>query len=148
MIVDDEELLLTMSDMVLSSFGYRVLTAENGRAALDIMQHMPRPHLVVVDCGVPGIDGYSVCQQLKSSPDTAAIPVIILQREADGRRQALAAEIGYAEARMAEIRALAEAKINVEMINTSEVRVNVVVDGNAGERGLAALQTAFEDTLR
>jgi aspartate kinase len=45
-------------------------------------------------------------------------------------------------------KALAEAGINVEMINTSEVRVNVVVDGAAGERGLAALQKAFADTLR
>ncbi len=45
-------------------------------------------------------------------------------------------------------RALAEAGINVEMINTSEVRVNVVVDGTAGEKGLAQLQKAFADVLR
>lgn len=45
-------------------------------------------------------------------------------------------------------RALAEAGINVEMINTSEVRVNVVVDGAAGEKGLAQLQKAFADVLR
>lgn len=42
-------------------------------------------------------------------------------------------------------RALAEAGINVEMINTSEVRVNVVVDGAAGERGLHVLEQAFAD---
>jgi len=45
-------------------------------------------------------------------------------------------------------RALAEAGINVEMINTSEVRVNVVVDGAAGEKGLTQLQKAFADVLR
>ncbi len=45
-------------------------------------------------------------------------------------------------------RALAEAGINVEMINTSEVRVNVVVDGAKGAAALAALQKAFADTLR
>jgi aspartate kinase len=45
-------------------------------------------------------------------------------------------------------KALAEASINVEMINTSEVRVNVVVDGPAGERGLKQLQLAFADVLR
>jgi aspartate kinase len=45
-------------------------------------------------------------------------------------------------------RALAEAGINVEMINTSEVRVNVVVDGEKGERGLKQLQQAFADVLR
>jgi hypothetical protein len=45
-------------------------------------------------------------------------------------------------------RALAEAGINLEMINTSEVRVNVVVDGLAGEEGLTRLQTAFADVLK
>lgn len=45
-------------------------------------------------------------------------------------------------------KALAEAGINVEMINTSEVRVNVVVEGAAGERGLKQLQAAFADVLR
>ncbi len=45
-------------------------------------------------------------------------------------------------------RALAEANINVQMINTSEVRVNVVVDGNQGEQALARLQDAFADVIR
>ena len=45
-------------------------------------------------------------------------------------------------------RSLAEAGINVEMINTSEVRVNVVVDGDKGQQGLACLQKAFADTQR
>jgi aspartate kinase len=45
-------------------------------------------------------------------------------------------------------KALAEAGINLEMINTSEVRVNVVVDGAAGEKGLQQLQAAFADVLR
>ena len=42
-------------------------------------------------------------------------------------------------------RSLAEAGINVEMINTSEVRVNVVIDGEKGPAGLACLQRAFAD---
>ncbi len=45
-------------------------------------------------------------------------------------------------------RALAEAGINLEMINTSEVRVNVVVEGLAGEKGLKQLQAAFADVMR
>jgi aspartate kinase len=45
-------------------------------------------------------------------------------------------------------RALAEAGINVEMINTSEVRVNVVVNGDQGQLGLKQLQAAFADVLR
>lgn len=44
-------------------------------------------------------------------------------------------------------RALAKAGINVAMINTSEVRVNVVVDAAAGEAGLACLKQAFDDVI-
>jgi len=43
--------------------------------------------------------------------------------------------------------ALAMASINVQMINTSELRVNVVVDGKDGDRGLEALQRKFADSL-
>jgi len=45
-------------------------------------------------------------------------------------------------------RALAAEDINVQMINTSEVRVNVVVDGSSGTRGLNSLQAAFADVSR
>jgi aspartate kinase len=44
--------------------------------------------------------------------------------------------------------ALANEEINVEMINTSEVQVNVVVAGTAGQRGLALLKETFADTMR
>ncbi|MHB0959045.1 MAG: aspartate kinase [Pirellulaceae bacterium] len=44
-------------------------------------------------------------------------------------------------------RALAQQRINVDMISTSEVRVNVVVDGKFGDLGLRQLQQAFEDAL-
>jgi len=45
-------------------------------------------------------------------------------------------------------RSLADAGINVEMINTSEVRVNVVVEGAVGREGLKCLQQAFADAQR
>ncbi len=45
-------------------------------------------------------------------------------------------------------RALSEAGINLELISTSEVRVNVLVDGSQGKKALERLQTAFADVLR
>jgi aspartate kinase len=44
-------------------------------------------------------------------------------------------------------RALSQAGINVELVSTSEVKVNVVVQGDQGKAGLAALQAAFADVL-
>jgi putative two-component system response regulator len=85
LIVDEAtDQLIQMNAMLEDQ--YEVRLANSGRAALDIMQHVPRPHLVVVDAQLPQVDGYSVCQQLKSSPDTAEIPVIFLQRAVDEQR--------------------------------------------------------------
>jgi aspartate kinase len=76
------------------------------------------------------------CKQVTSSP-------IISKLSVSG--VGLRTHVGVA-IRM--FKALSDAGVNVEMINTSEVRVNVVVDGAAGEKGLAQLQTAFADVLR
>jgi aspartate kinase len=45
-------------------------------------------------------------------------------------------------------RSLAEAGVNIDMVNTSEVRVNVVVEGRQGDKALQRLQAAFADVLR
>ncbi|MCH2123769.1 MAG: aspartate kinase [Pirellulaceae bacterium] len=45
-------------------------------------------------------------------------------------------------------RSLSQAGINVDLINTSEVRVNIIVEGIHSQKALACLQTAFEDVLR
>ena len=51
----------------------------------------------------------------------------------------------HTEVAIRAFRCLAEGGINVDMINTSEVRVNVVVEGHHGQKALAALQQAFAD---
>ncbi len=67
LIVDDEDLLLTMSEMVLTSFGYRVLTAANGRAALDIIERSDsHVDLVVTDLIMPHMDGHQLIQHLQN----------------------------------------------------------------------------------
>src|SRR5207237_9937078 len=77
-----------------------------------------------------------VCKQVTSSPKISKLSVSGVS---------LRTHVGVA-IRM--FKALSDAGVNVEMINTSEVRVNVVLDGAAGEKGLAQLQAAFADVLR
>ena len=75
LIVDDEELLLTMSEMVLTSFGYRVLTAANGQQAMEVIEH-PDSHvdLVVTDLVMPHMDGHQLIQRLHAVvPDMRVI---------------------------------------------------------------------------
>jgi len=70
LIVDDEDLLLTMGQTVLSSFGYRVLTATSGQKALEILSQAP-VDLVVTDMVMPAMSGRELVEhihQLKSSP--------------------------------------------------------------------------------
>lgn len=76
LIVDDEELLLTMGDMVLSSFGYHVMTAGNGRQALDLLEQEDAKDidLVVTDLVMPHMDGYELIESLKTDkPDLKII---------------------------------------------------------------------------
>lgn len=76
LIVDDEELLRTMGEMVLSSYGYDVITAANGRAALDLLEKEGATEidLVVTDLVMPHMDGYALIENLKKhQPDLRII---------------------------------------------------------------------------
>ncbi len=61
----------------LQSRGYNVITAANGEEGIE-KAHRERPQLVVLDIILPGKNGYQVCRDLKSSPDTKDVPVIML----------------------------------------------------------------------
>src|SRR5471032_2957321 len=85
--------LITLSGLLQDQ--YEIKLANSGRLALAVMQQIPRPDLVLLDAALPEQDGYSLCQQLKSSPDTAGIPVIFLLGAADaGGEQRCFAEGG------------------------------------------------------
>jgi CheY-like chemotaxis protein len=61
----------------LTSCGYNVLDAGTGDEALTAAFTTP-PDVIVLDLGLPDIDGWEVARQLKAAPQTAAIPIIAL----------------------------------------------------------------------
>ena len=77
LIVDDEPTNVAVLESVLAAAGYRLATASNGREALTILGQGP-PELVLLDLGMPEIDGCEVCRQIKTSPQWGDIPVIML----------------------------------------------------------------------
>ncbi|HEY3293965.1 MAG TPA: response regulator transcription factor [bacterium] len=77
LIVDDEEDILEMIEYNLVKEGYGVTRAQTGEKALRKLKDEP-PDLVVLDLMLPGIDGLDVCRQIKSHPETAHLPVIML----------------------------------------------------------------------
>ncbi len=77
LIVDDSSDNLSVLHGVLSP-EFRVQAAINGATALRIAQTQPRPDLILLDVMMPEMDGYAVLAQLRSDPQTRAIPVIFL----------------------------------------------------------------------
>lgn len=72
LMVDDEDLLLTMGQAILSSYGYRVLTANSGRKALEIFaKGDPHVDLLITDLVMPHMSGRELVEEVHQiSPDT------------------------------------------------------------------------------
>jgi len=78
LIVDDETANLQILMNVLSGHGYRFLTASKGKEALRIANSKDKPDLILLDVMLPDINGFEICQTLKSNPWTADIPLIFV----------------------------------------------------------------------
>lgn len=77
LIVEDEESLLKLESILLTSKGFEVNGAPNGVAALESIRQDP-PDLVLLDIMLPEMDGFEVCRRIKEDPETRHIPVIML----------------------------------------------------------------------
>ena len=77
LIVDDEVHLARILQFTLEHAGFEVKTAYDGKEALEKAKK-ERPDLVILDLMLPIIDGYKVCNILKSDEDFKSVPIIIL----------------------------------------------------------------------
>ncbi len=77
LIVDDQPTLRRISAKVLGLDGHRVWMAQNGLDALSIIK-TEHPDIVLLDIMMPGIDGYQVCRQIKTDPETRDTIVIVI----------------------------------------------------------------------
>jgi DNA-binding response OmpR family regulator len=75
-IIEDDEDLLTIMTMVLKSQGYRV-SAYYKVGAIDELLEL-QPDIFVIDETLPGITGHILCIILKSKPQTAHIPIVLV----------------------------------------------------------------------
>jgi two-component system cell cycle response regulator DivK len=78
---------------ILTVEGYETLEADDGRSALALARR-ERPDLIVMDLGMPGMDGWEAARRLKADPQTADIPIIALTAW-DGERAREAECDGY-----------------------------------------------------
>jgi type IV pilus assembly protein PilB len=78
LLVDDDLMLRHLATNILQSGGYRVVQAEDGGAALQIVDSGQDISLVVTDLRMPGMDGEAVLKRLRSKVATAMLPIIVL----------------------------------------------------------------------
>lgn len=77
LIVEDEESLLKLESILLTTKGYLVQGVTSGLAALEAIDE-EMPDLVLLDVMLPKMDGFEVCSRVKQNPATKHIPVILL----------------------------------------------------------------------
>jgi len=92
MLVEDNEASRDALSRRLARHGYRVLLALDGRQAV-VMAHAASPDLILMDLGLPVVDGWDATRQLKGDAATRHIPIIVLSAHAmtNDRDLALAA---------------------------------------------------------
>lgn len=76
--VDDDLSTLYLIAKILEDKGYTVNFAQSGDEALESLKNGNLPDLILLDIVLPGLNGFEVCEQIKSSNMTRAIPIIFL----------------------------------------------------------------------
>jgi len=94
LIADDEERIRGLVVATLSADDrYEVLTAADGELAVSICR-AERPDLLFLDLLMPKMDGYAVCRELKGSPETRDIKIVMLTAMAQESDRRTAMELG------------------------------------------------------
>jgi len=81
LVIDDDEEILRIVSTMLKRSGFEVVVESNGKDGLARAQQAP-PEVVFLDLMMPGMSGLEVLQQLRVSPRTSRVPVILLTAKA------------------------------------------------------------------
>ena len=90
LVVEDEKRLNVLIADYLSALGYRVLSAFDGPGALSQLSSVP-PDMVILDIGLPGLDGYDVLKKIRREGNT---PVIMLTARSEETDKLMGLEMG------------------------------------------------------
>ena len=93
LVVDDSMTMRTLLRNILRADHYEVQVAHDGKAALDVLDSMPRCDLVVTDLQMPRMDGVELCAAIRRS-SRAHLPVMVVTSVGDANEKRLALESG------------------------------------------------------
>lgn len=77
LVVDDDPYILMSLEFLMKKSGYEVMIARNGTEALELINGQ-QPALVLLDVMMPDVDGYAICQYIKSQPALRDIIVVFV----------------------------------------------------------------------
>jgi CheY-like chemotaxis protein len=77
LLVDDSATVLMMEKMLLAKGPYTVITARDGREAIEKAKS-EQPDIVLLDVVMPNLDGLSACAAIRQQPETAHIPIVMV----------------------------------------------------------------------
>jgi len=84
LIVDDSATVLMLHRIILQEEGFEVLTAKNGSEAVEVGVR-ERPDAILLDLIMPGLDGLGALAQLRSRPETATTPIVVVTTRSEER---------------------------------------------------------------
>jgi DNA-binding response OmpR family regulator len=90
LLVDDEQHIVDLARMYLEKDGFRITTANDGKAALHKILN-EKPGLVVLDLMLPGMDGWEVCRRVRAESD---VPIIMLTARSEDIDRIVGLELG------------------------------------------------------
>ena len=77
LLIEDDDASQYVYGTVLAHRGYAVVSARTGLRALELLNG-PLPDVVVLDIGLPGVDGFEILARIREDPRTARLPVLIV----------------------------------------------------------------------
>jgi CheY-like chemotaxis protein len=83
LIVDDSRVTRMLLRHALQKLGYATTEAASGREALERLQQMDRPDVVLVDCNMPDMDGLALVQAVRAQVRFAGLPLVMVTGEED-----------------------------------------------------------------
>ncbi|WP_193183804.1 response regulator transcription factor [Nisaea sediminum] len=93
-IAEDEPNILESLSFLLGREGWEVTSALDGDAALEQLNNQALPDVVILDIMLPHRNGFEILRQLRASPRTSKLPVIVLTAKGQEKDRKTAQEIG------------------------------------------------------
>ena len=93
-VVEDQPDAREMLRLLLEMGGHEVFEAEDGGAAVELIGDR-RPHVALIDIGLPTIDGYEVARRIRGEPEREGIVLVALTGSGDREDVAAALDAGF-----------------------------------------------------